>query len=336
MKENPILFDQRATEYKKKAKKEIKTCYHPRCANKSINTHILQKNGILSEISPNRHLWKLEIDRFKNPYYQFKRKGIENVFTFNGFCDYHDNELFKEIENTEIDFEDYRNFLKFSLRALYNEINRKEVIINAFTNLFADFPQYSSNLNEEWLEGKRRGVYYFKKAEKRIWSDIDNGTESYIYNFRTLPFLEICASGFFTYETTEEIIKYESVTGERYPEYTNIFFNLFPYKGKLILQIGHPKHMDSKVKPFVNQFFKLNEKKAFRLVTNNLLFSEVWVCSDKFHQKFIKGNEKLFIDAYFYTNRRLNERKNYDLNFLDSNFIRKFQSWHKNHILIIN
>lgn len=330
--DNPVEFKKRARKYKIEAKNAIKTCYHPTCSKPSINTHILQKNGILSRIAPERHLWKIEIDRFSDPYYQLKRKGIEKVFSFNGFCKNHDNDLFKEIESGLIDFSKYDTFLKFSLRALYNEINRKEVIIKTYRNLFKDYPEYYSPIQEEWLRQKQLGVEDFRKVENRIWNDLNFGTKNYIFNFRELPFVEICASGFYTYETSEEIRKYIRSTGKEYPEYTNIFINLFPYGNKLILQMGYPKHMEKTVKPYFNQFFKLSEKKVFRMITNILIFSEIWVFSDKFHNKFVKGNENLFLDAFLFTSKMTNQRMVYDLNFLDHNFIKKFNRWHKKNI----
>ena len=55
------------TKCKSSAISQINTCYHPSCTDKSINSHILQKNGILSTIAEERHLWEMGIDNFKKP-----------------------------------------------------------------------------------------------------------------------------------------------------------------------------------------------------------------------------------------------------------------------------
>lgn len=330
-KDGLLTFRNRAIKYKKEAQGDINICYHPDCNEKSINTHILQKNGILSEISPDRHLRKLLLNRFKEPHYEFKRKGIEQVFCFNGFCNKHDTELFREIETKDIDFDKYSTFLKFSLRALYNEINRKEVIVKYYKRLLDDFPIYSNPRILAEIKQKELGIQDFQNVESRIWSDINSGTENYIFEYRELPFIEICASGFFTYETTEEIIAYEQKYGKQYPEYTNIFISFFPYKGKSILQMGYPKEKELVVKPYFNQFFKLSAKKAYRLLTNVLLFSEIWVCSESYYKKNIEKNEDLFLAAYFSNRTRTNQRALYDLNFIDVNFMKKFEKWVKKH-----
>ena len=57
---------------RKKAEKEIKTCYHPNCNLNSINSHILQKNGILSSIAKENHLWEHQINQFREENFYFK------------------------------------------------------------------------------------------------------------------------------------------------------------------------------------------------------------------------------------------------------------------------
>ena len=116
-----IKFAKLFHDCKKKAVKEIKTCYHPECNEKSINSHILQKNGILSSIAFDNHLWEHQINHFKEPHFYFKRTGINEIFSFKCFCENHDNQLFKKIESKNIDFTDYESLLLFTLRTIYNE-----------------------------------------------------------------------------------------------------------------------------------------------------------------------------------------------------------------------
>ncbi len=64
---------------KSSAISSIDRCYHPKCNEKSINSHIFQKNGILSSIATDQHIWEPVINQFKNPQFQFKREGINKV-----------------------------------------------------------------------------------------------------------------------------------------------------------------------------------------------------------------------------------------------------------------
>lgn len=100
------------TDCSQKAKSETNTCMYPGCTNKSINSHIMQKNGILSSIAEDKHLWELKIDNFKKEYIGFKKKGINKIYTFLGFCIEHDTSVFKKIETEgKIDFDDYTSCL---------------------------------------------------------------------------------------------------------------------------------------------------------------------------------------------------------------------------------
>ena len=335
--ENGLLtFRKRAIKYKKEAQDDLNTCYYPGCLDKTINSHILQKNGILSKIAHDRHLRKLEINRFKTPHYEFKRKGIDKVFSFNGFCNFHDNDLFKDIETQEIDFGLYKTFLKFSIRALYNEINRKEVIIKSYEKLLNDFPEYSNPQILEYIRQKKLGVSDLNNVGKRIWNDLNTGSESYVFKYRELSQIDICSSGFYTYETTDEIIAYVQKTQKEYSEFTNIFISFFPYQDKSILQMGYPKYKEKEIKPYFNEIFKVSEKRVYRILTNLLIFSENWVCSERFYDRYIKKDEHLFVGAYFFNRARTNERLVYDLNFKDFNFVKKFKKWYTDHSHLID
>lgn len=70
---------------KMRARKKIRTCFHPNCIEKSINSHILQKNGILSLISEDRHVMQLIINQFNEPSIYIKEVGLNDAFSFNCF-----------------------------------------------------------------------------------------------------------------------------------------------------------------------------------------------------------------------------------------------------------
>jgi hypothetical protein len=114
MTKDEIKFAKLFTKWKSAGFSSINVCYHPKCNEKSINSHILQKNGILTTIATDRHIWKPEIDNFKKPQFQFKRNGINQVYSFNCLCDKHDTDLFKKIENIKINFNDYASYLLFT------------------------------------------------------------------------------------------------------------------------------------------------------------------------------------------------------------------------------
>jgi imidazole glycerol phosphate synthase subunit HisF len=95
----------------KRARRAQRKCMFRGCDEISINSHLLQKKGIINQIAENNHVVELAIDNYKPDVFYFKRSGINDAFTFPGFCKTHDNDLFKEIETDNIDYSNYRTNL---------------------------------------------------------------------------------------------------------------------------------------------------------------------------------------------------------------------------------
>lgn len=316
-------------EVKKKALASIDICYHPFCKEKSINSHILQENGILSEIAEDRHLWTILINKFQSPEISFKRKGISKAFSFNCFCNKHDRELFKKIETKGFDLSDYESCLLFTLRTLYNEIFRKEVNLIVYGNLKykshyrLDVTDLNAKIHHETL-----GLEDLKLIEKEIWRDLNSGSESYVFKNRLISKIEICLSSFYTYDTTAEMQNYIRKYNKEMERVSHIFISCFPQYENSILLMGYHKTDDNKVKGYFNTFFKEREKRLFRKLTNLVLFNcENWVVSDKFYEEKLKGIEDIYNKSVKIQWENVNERKEFDFNFMQNDFIKKFRSW---------
>ena len=78
----------------KKLNSKKRICMFGDCKEIAIRSHVLQKNGILKEISEDNHLIQLmPANAFKiteTGINQFKKIGINKVYTFMGFCNHHD------------------------------------------------------------------------------------------------------------------------------------------------------------------------------------------------------------------------------------------------------
>ncbi len=86
----------------------IKDCFHPikkECVMPIKNAHSIQKQGSLSFLEKNKNgnrFLYIHTERDYNSehnFYDLKSTGRKTATTFYGFCDYHDTELFKAIEN---------------------------------------------------------------------------------------------------------------------------------------------------------------------------------------------------------------------------------------------
>ena len=314
---------------KLKAIAQINTCFYPGCIDPSINSHILQHNGILSELEENGHVMQMEINPFDDDIHFFKKTGITKAFSFKCFCSKHDSELFKPIETKEIDFSIYRNNLLFTLRTKYNEKFRKTV--NAKMNDIL-IENHSELFNLTYLKGnneqEKLGLSDIEKTEKLIWDDLNTGQESFVFLVREIGKIPICLSAFYNYETTRELNEYGKIYGKDKENVSDIFINVFPYLGKTIFMMGYKKKNEKTVKQYVNSIFKDSEKRLLSKLTNLLLFQcETWVTSESFYMKRIRKCERNFGFAADFSNANDNERIFFKLNLFKESFCQDFKEW---------
>jgi hypothetical protein len=109
-------------------------CSHPEaskesCGNQIIGAHTIQRRGGLTAISEEGHVISVKrilIDIIKNDREVIPREiGIGDASTFMGFCDHHDNEMFRPIEKSPISLDQKISFL-LSFRALSYELFTKK------------------------------------------------------------------------------------------------------------------------------------------------------------------------------------------------------------------
>tara|TARA_R110000850_G_scaffold54645_1_gene130058 strand:- start:699 stop:1718 length:1020 start_codon:yes stop_codon:yes gene_type:complete len=317
---------------KTKAIDSISVCFHPGCIDKSINSHILQKNGILSSIAEEGHVMEMHINKYNETEHDFRKIGIKKAFSFNCFCPVHDTSLFKTIEVEEIDFSNYRNLLLFTLRTIYNEKFRKLVNVGMYECLIKN---HSALFDIHYLKGslsqEKLGINDLQKSEDVIWNDLNTGSESYVFKVREISKKDICLSAFYNYETTLELQNYIKKHKKDKEDVTDIFVNLFPHRNKSIYMMAYKKENESQVKAYVNEFFNGSERRLERKITNLMMFQcETWVISNKFFKKRIKNNQDSFSFAVKFSVKNLNERKFFDLNIFRDDFANKFKIFKKN------
>lgn len=313
-----------SNDLREQAKKEICNCMHPNCPNKAINSHIMQKNGVLSSISPDRHLWELSVNNFKKKI-EFRKRGINNIYTFLGFCNEHDTNLFKKIESKEgIDLNDYESCLLLALRTACNEYRLKEINIRWYEYLLKNNNikhLYQKDLMEKHIEENKLGLKDLDFYIQAMWNDLQNKTQSFVFNHRKIEKLELCLNSIYTYDTSLEMRDYILKNGKDMERTSEIFISFFPYNDESILLMGYHKSDESKVKSFVNLFFKENEKRVKRRISSLIIFNcETWVCSNElYHSKFV-GLDSEFNQAFAWSFYNGNERKTFNVNIYDSNF----------------
>lgn len=317
-----------------KSIKNIKNCFYPDCNEYSINSHILQRNGILSSISEDSHVMQVEINQFREPNVYIKKSGLKEAFSFNCFCNKHDTELFKSIENNDIDFNSYENKLLFSFRAIYNEIYRKMVNANSYQHLIN---QHTDKFDFETLRElvfmEKKGLTDLKKIENILWQDLNNKTESYVFKVRETKKKDLCLAAFYNYETSQELEFYLQMNRRHKEDIIDIFVTYFPYKEKSIFIIGYKKINENTITKYINDFLMVDEEVFESKITNLMLFQcETWAISPKLYRDRIIGHDSIFKFCAQFSNKNFNEREFFDLNIFKDDFIKKFNAFKNNTI----
>lgn len=277
-----------------KAKRKKRKCFIPDCDENSISSHLLQKNGMLSRLTTDdNHLFQFGIDTFKPQLFFFEKIGANEALTFPGFCNKHDTILFKDIEKPIIDFKNYRTNLLFSYRILANELRKKEILIDSFTANIEN-ATLQTYLNNGYFISLSQSINGYRQAIKDcnyyldyFYSDIFSDTQNFNFFTIELPFVEFCASGVFTLETTEEMRQIPDWEWDK--PLTDIYFNLLPLQNKSIVIFGYLNEMKEKCSEFIRSFENLDNTIALKKISDLLLRRiENWLCSQSARNKLDK------------------------------------------------
>jgi hypothetical protein len=187
-------------EARRKSEKKERICMFNGCTHKTIKSHVLQKNGILREISVNNHLIQMiptnPFEMNEKGISDFKLVGINDVYTFQGFCAIHDSNVFKLIETeSTLNFFDKNQQALFCYRGLCQEIRRKEIATEWIVELKPHFPPPFLPLVESLIDGYNDGIenlnLFKNELEKNI---ISENSDSFYFETIKIPKIELCIS----------------------------------------------------------------------------------------------------------------------------------------------
>jgi hypothetical protein len=289
-------------------------CFESECDLNAVESHLLQKNGIISRIAEEGHVYESTYYTFALPYHlKFQRRGVNKVFAFKGFCQGHDNELFSPIEKEDFNLHDYTHSLLFAYRTLVNEIRKKEVIIEYYSNLKSDLsnpiPTY---LLDESIEGLKMGINDSSPVLKSLNEHIkDSSKTDFIFHTYELPRIDLCVCGVYSFETSREInkMRYERDL-KFFAPLTDVFLICLPFDTKSILSIGFLKGYNSKCDEFYNTLFSSKSNSALlQFLSNTLLLQcENWIISKKFYYDHIRNREDKILKILNWSTKNMNER----------------------------
>jgi hypothetical protein len=303
-------------------------CIIENCSEKSINSHLLQQNGILSNITENGFIIELgreSVFQSQNQKFVFKEKGIKNtnVIALKLFCSQHDNSIFKEIETKPTDFTEYRTQLLLSYRATCAEIRRKEAVIESCslklnsTELALSFtaPLYAEDL-QNLIAGSIIGIrdltYYKTEFEENL-SDLQEQK----FGFKIFKYhpLQVCASALSSPLSTSEANSRRFMFQEK--AWNSFFINVVPQPDNLYVIIGfHKEHTSNWLLSYIESWNTEDKIQQQNNLTE--LFATrimVWAMSKTLF-KTIKNDKIRQFENYWnrnFNNLKTNQRLGFNL-----------------------
>ena len=190
---------------------KTKTCMHPddgNCSKTIITAHSVGKSSGLKSIAKNGHVYM-----FRNAHgpdkriqtlhdlIEIKSIGINKATTFTGFCSYHDNKLFKSIDDPECE-PSLENAVLLAYRSHARELYAKQDIVNA-VNKNNEERNISNKFIKENYELTKKGqtigiIQLLKESDAFKKSILTNDYKQFDYcwlRFEAKPVL--CFSGGF-------------------------------------------------------------------------------------------------------------------------------------------
>jgi len=281
-------------------KKKDCECLFSDCENKSINSHLIQRNGILSNISSDGHLYELkviDVNKFGKEKYpiNFKKLGIKQALSYKLFCNKHDTNLFKNIENTQSNYESYESFILFSYRALCCELRKKETGIEENTRILNSrslIGKIDKYIIESYKIGYEAGIKDLIVMKRIFEREMKSPKNSFTFFSFKLPKIEIYASSIFN---TEDI---NQSSGLDKLDLENLYIHIIPNRTETLVLIGyHNEYTSEKIINYCKSWKDIS-KSEFEYKLSSLFIHNIenWGISPTLYENLKRENKQKYID----------------------------------------
>lgn len=248
-------------------------CMCDGCTDKAINSHLLQRHGVLDNIMEDNHMVEMRPkDIFKwnenEVPMTFKKVGLNEAISYPLFCNHHDTELFLEIESTNPDVNAYHSQLLFTYRCVCAEIRKKEIEIEFNKRqLNAESLNFDSSLLKDIIKGLECGINDLKSYAEMLLDEIKSPKHNFVFHVVKLPFIPIYASATFSFETNYKKLKSELEIWD------GAFMHIIPRVADTYIILGtHKSHMNDELDKFISRFSCANKDSIGILLTD--MFSQ--------------------------------------------------------------
>ena len=290
------------TTIRKRVKSQNYTCMCDGCRQTAINSHLLQKHGILSQVFENGHMYEprvanMFLEKFMESPSELKLVGVDLALSVKTFCETHDDNLFSEIEKDNIDFENYRHILLLTYRAVCAEARRKEYELE-ITKRFLSSNIVKNTINPNQLEfysdtaegykmGHRDLLYHAKFLE----SELECSNNQIVFYHKSFPISGIYCSAIFSLDESCDV-KSDSPLGL-------YFVHIIPTPDRTHVILGCDKvHETNWVKSYFNELLLVKDSDIEEYITSLIIRNNGWGISPSVYRQLDESKIKEFFLYY--------------------------------------
>lgn len=287
-------------EINNKVKKIDWSCLAEDCLENCINSHFLQKKGILNRLSENGFLIEARmIDPNhwvkKGKPIEFVRVGLNKALSLEVFCKKHDSEIFKSIESSNPDFTSLNSFLLFSYRVTCAELRKKQINFTTYIEVFQD-QRLDDEVNKDVIlqlcNGYYLGIVELLKIKAIFEEEIKQNTSSFIYHTYIYDKIDVYASAIFS--PMDNNISNSS----QLEELENVYIHIIPREDDTIILIGYHKNYSTPwIESYVQSWNNLGiEELEYKLTDLFAARIENWGMSERLFKEIKDENMEKYIE----------------------------------------
>ena len=281
-------------------------CLLKDCHNTAINSHLLQRHGILDNITEDGHMYELSpISAFRllspsannnDLILEFKKIGINNAISWPIFCNKHDTLLFSDIEKKELDCSDYSNQLLFSYRTVCGEIRKNEILCQIYTRYLNEgelSPQKIMDIRDR-IRGLKQTINDYRFYENEIQKELLNPYGNFVFRHYSYNQLKIYASAAFSYILYDKEKEYDPLPWEC------CFFHIIPQPRSSEIIVGyHKDRVNSYLIDYAERWNNLDNAKLEQMLSDFCtLRAEGWGLSVSLYNKIGREKKKEFLSLF--------------------------------------
>lgn len=319
-----LIFKKILKDINREIKSKKQTCLFPDCQNLAINSHLMQRNGVLDNItSDNNQVIELtNTDVFdwseNSSPISIKKIGVKKAFSLSLFCNTHDTTIFKEIEEPNYIFDTHRGYMLLTYRAICAELKKKLDSNETFKLLLnSEVAKEAYDIYQK-LKVFKRGIdgaiVDLTKIKMKIENELFHQAKSpFRYSCNKYKLIPISASAVFTPNYDNLLVHCEI------GQVPAIYIHIVPQKNHMCIIVGYdsdsipPEGVD-----YVEAWSNLNDVdltiKLSKLVS---CYIETWCCQPSYYDSIDLETKTKFLTYWRKNALNFSPHQKIDFNFFE-------------------